>query len=509
MIFASQLLLSKIEKRMGQGLNCELGEASNAEFTRRQLCSIQSQLIAEADGAYTSNPLTAIDIPNSSLTDDGARVAGSLLQHANSVTSLDVSYNGMTPNGVEALFLGNGDGQGLCGSLGAPKKLRVLRLSGNDVGLQGTKALCQFLRIDPVEGREEPENEGERLQNESSAEYETAQEAAAAHVVHLEELYLYNCNLDDHCFLELANSLLVNPTLNTLHLDMNPKITGKSVIILRQLLETNKGLCRVSLGNVVEQPEDLVRLPPGIKKEVRETVEMGLKQNSETLERRKRVAAVKEVKAQRRKEREEREANERAQRDRAELERKEAEMAALEELRFQEEAEVRRLQAVMAEKLQARGERAEKLSAEKQASVERALENAEKWKERMTGHGTLQKEWRSGFTTLKTDPGDITGEPKVVGEAPRLLRACWCDPQDATAPYARTLHYHCKFEMSKQKKGPDMRDDTGDGPVRYEGCKGLGHQCATENFRGTKPLPDRSAAHFFSSPHPTTAASLQ
>ena len=184
----------------------------------------------------------------------------------------------------------------------------------------------------------------------------------------------------------------------------------------------------------------------------------------------------------------------------AEKDRVAEELRDLEEQKRREEEEVRLLESAMAAKMKKKNEKAQLTAESRQKALEDAIHGAYEWRNKMTANGTLQKEWRSGFTIVKTQPGQVGGQPTVSTEAPRRLAACWCEPTDATALYAKTLHYHCKWEKDQNETASKPKVGDSDGG-RYTGCRATGHCCATVGH-WCKPRPDLSPAHFFASPHP-------
>lgn len=430
---------------MGQGLTTALGKDSLYEETRHELDLILQRLRSD-DPA-----LTALDLTNRQVGNGGLLVGAPSLVGNEHLLELNLSYNG---------FVGDEAVKVLCESLADNGKLQKLSLAGNPIGDAGAKAIATYLQSDPP----------------------------------LEELSLYHCQLTDEAVLHLANALQFNSRLVRLNLAMNG-LTNASCIMLHKAFTHNKGLAFLDLRqNKTPMDEKLER-------------EMSAKM-AEHLEAYNRRKQHEQLKAQKALLRQQREAEQLAERQRQEAEEKaryEAEMAALEARKKAEEREIQLFEAEMAKKrkgLQTGEEAAEKARQRDRERVQKAIETAYEWRDKMTGHGTLVKEWRSGFTIMRTEAGAPPGTmPTVTADPPRRLQACWCDPQDtAAAPYARTLHYHCKYE--KMSKGDDDN-----GEPKYCGCRSTGHVCSSVGFY-SQPLPDRSAAYFFASEHPTSAAGI-
>lgn len=431
---------------MGSSFSNELGDDGLAERCREDLQRAVHRMTAD------DPELVEMHAPNMAIGDSGVEQGAPALLGTTHLVSLDLAYNGITAKGAK--YLAAALAKSGCGST----TLQELRLSGNPIGAEGCMAIAQWLN-------------------------DTKQDSA------LKGLYLFQCELTDEAVLHLANALQGNRSLTALNLDNN-RLSNKSAVMLAQMLQTNKALSRLSF----DSPVNLT----GFKEEPMSRIAEALARNADAVAHREMIADIKAKKAARRREAEAAERERKEQELAAEQQRVEAELGALEALKQQEDEEMRRLEQQMEETVQKRNAKIAAAQAAREHALLKAQQGAQEWADKMTGHGTVQKEWRSGFTIMRTAPGKIGGMPTVATDAPRRLRACWCDPQDATAPFAKTLHYHCKWEE-------DQADLDGTDKKGYQGCKGSGHICATVGFY-TKPRPDTSAAHFFASAHPGAAA---
>jgi hypothetical protein len=446
---------------MGAHCSHELGDHSLAQQIREY-----SDIVLHRLHANDPN-LTEVSMPNHDVGNTELEQAASALAATTHLRSIDLAFNNIGPHG--AALLAAALRNSACGT----SLLWELRLSGNPIGRDGCRALCDWL--------------------------ESCYDTCA-----LKSLYLFQCDLDDECVLMLANTLQRQKSITALNLDMN-RFSKKTAIMLAQMLRSNNSICRLTFTSSV----DGCAYPEATMKDIDEA----LARNAVALEHRDHVEQVKAAKAQRRLEREEAEKKARDAALAEERERVEHELTALEELKRQEDDQVRALESKMAATLAKRNEKAAASQSQRQESLENAIRGAYEWRNKVTGNGTLQKEWRSGFTIMKTEPGAVGGAPVVSSEPPRRLRACWCDPQDATAPFAQTLHYHCKWEDLKQDvdsssvKSPKKGTSGGAEGSGYTGCQSTGHICSSVGFY-TKPRPDLSAPHFFASPHPGAAKTV-
>ena len=440
---------------MGAHNSTELGEDSLAQEFRERGEVLTHRLQAD------DPDLTDLACANHGIGDAHLEQAAGALSGTTHLVSIDLAYNNIGPRGAEHLCTGLA--KSTCGT----SVVQELRLSGNAIGAEGCKAICAWLD----ECRD---------------------------TVNLKGLYLYQCDLDDNSALVLANMLLHNRSITSLNLDMN-RFSKKTAKMFDQMLKTNRTLARLSF----DSPLNVGEFPIAVMDEIGEA----LTRNSEAVARREFIEDVKRKKAQRRAEREELEKRSRDAALAEERQRVEEELAALEELKRQEDEQVRALEAKMADTVSKRQQKAALAQSQRQNALEKAVQGAYEWRNKMTCGGTLQKEWRSGFTIVKSEPGAIGATPTVSTEGPRRLQACWCEPQDATASYANTLHYHCKWEEAKGVDGDEQatRSRKGDSMASgYLGCKATGHVCATVGFFA-KPRPDLSAPHFFASAHPGAA----
>lgn len=436
---------------MGASMSAELGEASLAQ-DMREYAEIAVHRLHANDATMDS-----LELPNFAIGDIGIAENASALTYATHLRSIDLGYNNIGPQGCAAL----------CRALEAPSvasTLVELRLSGNPIGREGCRALCGWL---------------DRTAATSS----------------LKGLYLFQCDLDDECALLLANTFLRQPSITALNLDSN-RFTKKAAIMFAQMLQQNKALAKLSFAGGT----DAAAYPDAAMRDI----EDALARNAELVAKREYMESVKAKKAQRRQEQQD---AAKAERDAAlaeERRRVEEELEALAELKRQEDEQVRALEAKMSETVARRNEKSMKAESQRREALERAIRGAYDWRNKLTANGTLQKEWRSGFTVMCTAPGEVGGTPTLSADAPRRLKACWCEPEDATAPYGNhTLHYHCKWEEPKVESA----EDAAKGKSGYQGCKSSGHICASVGFY-TNKRPDLSAPHFFASPHPGAAKGL-
>jgi hypothetical protein len=310
----------------------------------------------------------------------------------------------------------------------------------------------------------------------------------------LEELSLFHCNVTDEGVEELVNGLIYNTNLAVLRLDMN-QLTDASLEMIMQVVTScdNKTLGHVTLsGN--PGPFDEVSLL-ALRRVTQEGRDRLVAKHEAIAE-----AAAAEERYQREEEQRRLQEEEEREAARAEADRDAEEMAAAAQ---EEEAKLHEQDlenARAAAGLSHKGARsAESIRQREQIQREKAIETAYQWRDKLTQNGSLIREWRDGFTVMQTQAGDAPGTvPSVVAEPPRRLKACWCDPHDVSAPYAKTLHYHCKFESQSRSLSDDADMVTSS---KYSGCNATGHCCASVGFFA-KPLPDTSAAHFFASAHP-------
>lgn len=432
---------------MGNGLSTTLGKDSLAEENKNFLETLQQRL------SGMEYPSEHLDLSNRCLKDEGVRGGCRALKYNRQIHSLDLSSNFITHECIEYLIEAMTDNG----------TITTLSLSGN-VGLGDTacKYFGEFLATNPP----------------------------------LEELSLYHCNITDEGVEELVNGLIHNTNLAVLRLDMN-QLTDAALEMIMQLVTScdNKTLGHVTLsGN--PGPFDEVSLLA-----LRRCTQAG-RDNLVAKHEAIAQAAADEERYQR--EEEERRLQEEAQREeaRAEADKEAEEMAAAAQ---EEEAILHEQNLENARKRAAAGGSsrgafaADAVRQREQQQREKAIETAYQWRDKLTQNGTLVREWRDGFTVMQTQKGDAPGTvPSVVAEAPRRLKACWCDPHDVSAPYAKTLHYHCKFEAQSRSLSEDADMVTSS---KYSGCHSSGHCCASVGFFA-KPLPDTSAAHFFASAHP-------
>ena len=437
---------------MGIGYSAELGKDSLLEETKMRLDRSLQQLRAN------DPDVEFLDLSNHGVGAKGVDVGSAALANNTVLKLLDLSYNNITAVGATPL----------AEALAQNTALLRLNLAGNNLGDDGAAAMAEYLRADPP----------------------------------LEELVLYHNDISDKGFCEIINALQTNTHLIFLNLSMN-RLTNKSLVMLGALLEgKNQTLSHVSLkGNQIK-----VDLNPKKYAALEDQIQRALAANEERVSKHKHIEEIKAQKAKRRAEREEEQKKLEAEKEAAERQRIEEEIRQRQEQEVREAAEVQKLEHEMQQKKRRLEERQAKndpsaRAAKAQAWTERAIEQAYAWRNKLTLDGQFVKEWRNGFTVMTTAPGDKPGAaPHLTAEIPRRLKACWCDPQDATAPFAGTLHYHCKYEEEADNLATKSEDV--DAPPKYMGCRGTGHTCASIGFYA-KPLPNLSAANFFASQAPT------
>ena len=326
-------------------------------------------------------------------------------------------------------------------------------MAGNAIGEAGCKEVAAYLKSDPP----------------------------------LTELSLYHNELDDACVLHLANALQYNTHLTHLSLAMN-HLTNSSAIMLLQCFRHNNTLAVLNLS--ANGPFD---------EKVMLQMQEKTSANMEALQRRLQHEAIKAKKEALRKAQEE----ESAKAKESEMAKQAQEVGdAVREVEVANEKDAEQIAAMESKEQISQAEKKamqQQLRERRMMETQKAMQAAFEWRNKLTSNGTLVKEWRNGFTIMTTRPGDPPGAPpSVTRDPPRRLQACWCEPKDATSPFARKLHYHCKYE----KLYDDLKGDEG-APPKYEGCKGSGHICASVGFYA-KPLKNDTAANFFGSPHPPT-----
>lgn len=435
------------KRKMGVGFSTTLGKDSLAEENKQFLESLLQRL---SGMDYHSEHL---DLSNRCLRDEGVRAGCRALKFNRQIHSLDLGSNGITHECVEYLLE----------AITENNSITSLCLSGNTgLGDTACKYLGEFLATNPP----------------------------------LEELSLFHCDITDEGVEELVNGLMYNTNLAVLRLDMN-KLTEGSLEMFLQLVTSceNKTLGHVTLsGN--PGPFDEVSLLA-----LRRVTQQG---RESLIEKHEAIAAALAEADQREREEESRRLQEEeeleAARREAELEEEALAAAAKEEdelLHKQQMENERRRAAGMSTNNSAYAAELRRQKEDQQRA--KVIDTAYQWRDKLTRNGALIREWRDGFTVMQTKPGDAPGTvPSVIAEAPRRLKACWCDPHDVSAPYAKTLHYHCKFEA--QSRSLNDEADVAS-PSKYSGCHASGHCCASVGFFA-KPLPDTSAAHFFASAHP-------
>lgn len=428
---------------MGNGPSAALGKDSFLEENRNFLDKTLHRIGAnecELD----------LDLANRFIGDEGIRLGAPALRSNNTIKTIDLGFNHLTSASIADLISGIQNNPSLV----------ALNLGGNPIGDSGCARLAQFLARNPP----------------------------------LEELSLYHCNITDEGLHSLVNGLLDNTNLAVIRLDMN-ELTDLSLEMLIQLVGEfkNKCLCHTTLcGNPGPFPQATLNVFHSLTQQARDNLvarkEAEQEERRQELDRmeQERLAAERDEAereaAREAAEREEAEAEERIRQEQEALRQHELEHGAAERAALQKGAHQREEERMKSVRMK-----------------EQALESAYRWRDKLTGNGSLVREWRDGFTVMKTQPGEAPGAvPSVVPEPPRRLKACWCDPHDVSAPYAKTLHYHCKYEAQNKQ----LSDD-GDGVNKYHGCRSSGHICATVGFYA-KPLPDTSAAHFFASQHPAS-----
>lgn len=430
---------------MGSGLSTALGKDGLSEENKVFLDSLLQRL---SGVEYNSEHL---DLANRFLCDEGVRSGCRVLKYNRQIRSLDLASNQLTIQSFHYLIE----------AIEENGSITSLNLAGNPgLGDAACVALAEYLKTNPP----------------------------------LEELSLYHCNITDEGLEALVNGLMYNTNLAVLRLEMN-QLTDASLEMLLQLVTSceNKSLGHVTLAGNPGPFDEAALL----------ALKRATAEGRDTLVAKHEAAAARAAEEHRRKLADEErrtqvELTKIAQREAAEREAEE--MARLaqqeEELLQQQELENERKRKNLNASSAYAKEASRRSAAEQQ---QRAIETAYQWRDTLTRNGELVREWRDGFTVMQTKPGEPPGTvPSVVAEHPRRLKACWCDPHDVSAPYAKTLHYHCKYEAQARSLADEEMATGG----KYTGCRASGHCCATVGFFA-KPLPDTSAAHFFASAHPT------
>eukprot|EP00658_Telonema_sp_P-2_P039970 TRINITY_DN28593_c0_g1_i1.p1 TRINITY_DN28593_c0_g1~~TRINITY_DN28593_c0_g1_i1.p1 ORF type:complete len:369 (-),score=101.04 TRINITY_DN28593_c0_g1_i1:222-1328(-) len=305
----------------------------------------------------------------------------------------------------------------------------------------------------------------------------------------LETLSLFHNGLTDPCVVPLVNALRRNTHLAFLNLDMNELSNGSWMMFHKAILggkAKNTSLVSLQVGctsGIVPSERIVEELEQQLADNRVSYSQRKLK--DEAARRRAILQAHQEKNAQQQQAERDEEASNQLRERALEMER-----AVL------EEEEAARLADEALETQRGKMKTKDQRKQEKEEWALKAVEEAYAWRNRLTGNGTLVKEWRDGFTTLKASPNDTLGsKPSVTMDGDRRLKACWCDPRDVSAPYAKTLHYHCRHEQAHMAKVALSHD----GKVpKYCGCRASGHACASIGFF-CDPLPDRSAAFFFAS----------
>lgn len=426
---------------MGAGLSAALGKDSLVEELRNKLDKLLNSM---GSGEFQEESL---DLANCYVGDEGLRLGSRNVRLNFSLTSLDLSSNNITSKGVAYLL----------DSLQYNSSIISLSLANNPgIGDDGCRALGSYLSTNPP----------------------------------LQELSLFQCGITDDGVEALVNGLLYNTNLAVLRLDMN-QLSDESLEMLLDLVNRceNKTIGHVTLcGNPGPFDQGTLATFRGVTAEARDN--FVARREADAAEKQRLMEHQRQLQLQAQQEEAERAAAEEAA---------DAEAAAAAEQQRQEDELLRKQEqsAGMSSQRSRHGAVSrEERAAREEELRKKVIDQSYQWREKLSGFGTLVREWRDGFTVMQTKPGDAPGAvPSVIPEPPRRLKACWCDPHDVSAPYAKTLHYHCKYE-SQGRTGLE------EGEVgKYKGCRATGHCCATVGFFA-KPLPDTSAAHFFASAHP-------
>jgi hypothetical protein len=295
--------------------------------------------------------------------------------------------------------------------------------------------------------------------------------------------------------------LKCHDNIRYINLARNPT-TRKSILMLTELVKRCKTLLAVEVDASVTKDSDYANL------------EAALEVNRAEAERREEARRVLEQKRIRREAQQKEEDARREAEAREERLRVEAQIREKQAEQRQHEEYVRSLEAVEREKealTKARRER--QRAAESTEAIERAMSHAYQWRDKLgvsTGKSAIYQDGFSLYTRqVVVERDGSTREVMMEYERnPNRLKACWCDPSDAAAPYARKLHYHCKYEnanvdlLGAAKDITDTSKYTTTDLPKYRGCCGTGHICSSVGY-STKSLPNKTAAHFFSSPHPS------
>ena len=365
---------------MGQGLSTEVGERALYYENIRDLEGVEERVLAnEAD-------LTVLDLSNKYLGLEGAVRLGEAVGANTSVTELNVSYNGLTPEAFAVL----------CQSLSRSTSIEKIIFAGNPINDSSMVSVAALLRSNSI----------------------------------LHSLSLYNCSLQDDVMVPLVNSLARNSSLCSLDLSMNGDLTETTSYLLLRCLEYNRSLASIGLRLTQVSEPKMNEIQENLKKHnlEQEKLEDARCQRKEA-ESKKREKELEEHKKKEDKRREDVKKVEELKED-----------MELREKELQEEETELKLQQI--QDTQARKEAKEGERSRKQQYVETAVSNAYTWRAKLTC--TSCRGWESGFTTKPTgSTGDHNAD--LYGMV-RTLQPCWCEPTDAPAGYAGQLHYHCKYE---------------------------------------------------------------
>eukprot|EP00998_Keelungia_sp_KM082_P002062 NODE_1249_length_1409_cov_73.826053_g1238_i0.p1 GENE.NODE_1249_length_1409_cov_73.826053_g1238_i0~~NODE_1249_length_1409_cov_73.826053_g1238_i0.p1 ORF type:complete len:436 (+),score=56.87 NODE_1249_length_1409_cov_73.826053_g1238_i0:81-1388(+) len=413
---------------MGSGLSTDLGDRSLHDETYHSLQEYGRRLRAQ------DKSLTEMDLANSFLGCDGAKIALEPLSKNRTLQSLDLGYNNLGGSGRKGRLRSDEKEIGMqyiAEAMSKNTSITSLNLAGNKLGEPGTKHVAQMLTENGT----------------------------------LRTLSLFNNYIDDSCLHPLCDALGQNNSLTALNLNYND-ITDNGARQLALVFKTNTTLTKLSLVDNDGVSDSWV-------KEIGKYLAVNSDLQAE-------VEAQRREKEQREKERLEQEEATRAKREadlRAQREKIEEEFRVLEAQR-QVEVEARAQTAEREERrrLQKQAIR-EAREREKEEHTENLVNLAYAWRQTLRGGERRGREWRSGFTTVSDSSYGIrdtfSAPSGMDGAVPnRRLVACWCEPTEQTAVFAGQLHYHCVLEpATNDAVGPDGK------PRKYCGCNSTAHRC--------------------------------
>lgn len=473
----------------------------------------------------------ALTVPGVGLGDEGAKAAASAVSQAAHLELLDIGYNDIGAAGAQALC------PALAASVAGKETLRFLRLTGNDLGVAGAKAVADMLApraAPPVQQQQQQQQHPSLLGVSKQNNNNNGPVTMISGVPYLEDLQLYNCGINDAGVHALVNGLRSHNFIRHINLAKNPT-TRKSILMFTELAKRCSTLVNVHIDVA---PSGSGNVGAGADVAVKDAdyaaLEEALEHNRAEEARRNQTRAVLAAKARRRDQQALDEARKAEVEAREERDRITSRVRELEAAQKQHEDDERRLAALEAEKeALAAARRKAQRAAESTEALDKAMAQAYAWRTKLgvsTGKAAIYRDGFALFTRQQflDEHGMVCERMVEYNRNPTRLRACWCDPPDAAVPYARKLHYHCKYENASSSsdllgsKGADLNQpSSGNGSAggaggsggsggkyttsdlpKYLGCQGTGHICASVGSHA-KALPNKTAAFFFSSQHPS------